>query len=170
MRSQPVRNQPQSPADQVTRLAVAYLARQDRTAHQLAQYLLRKGAAGAAVEHTVARCRELGYLDDGAFARRWAEARLAKYPVGAARLRDELLAKGVASAVVSEVVRALYPRNQERALAEQTVRSAERRQGRVPIRKLAALLGSRGFDEDVIEAVLEQRMARSVTAARAGEE
>lgn len=144
-------------AERAVQLAVAYLARQACTAQQLSAYLTRKGVADEAIAPTVAHCRARGYLDDRAYAQRWAEARLAKYPMGAARLQDELRRKGIEESTLAALLTALYPPRQERVLAERLVAAAARRRGEMSVRKLALLLGQRGFDEDVIESVLASR-------------
>lgn len=150
------------PEDRFTHLAVTYLARQDRTESQLAEYLLRKGAPSAAIGRTIERFRTLGYLDDGRVARRWAEARVLRRPMGAARLRMELLAKGIAEGLVTETVAALYPQGHERVLAERVLATASVGRRLIPLSKLVRLLRSRGFEDDVIEAILERRMAREM--------
>lgn len=143
--------------ERVMTLALAYLARQACTAQQLSAYLARKGESVEAIARTVAHCRARGYLDDRAYAQRWAEARLAKYPMGVARLQDELRGKGIEELDIAALLADLYPRHQERLLAERVAVGAERRRGGISLRKLSQLLGSRGFDEDVIESVLASR-------------
>lgn len=58
----------------------------------------------AVVADLVAR----GYVDDGAFARHWVETRAAR-GYGAARLRAELRARGVASALIDGALAAVTP-------------------------------------------------------------
>ncbi|MFO0773893.1 MAG: regulatory protein RecX [Nitrospiraceae bacterium] len=153
------------PNDRFVTQALGYVARQARTAHQVTEYLQRKGAPDERIQEILARFRQLGYLDDAAIARRWAEARLAKYPMGAARLKDELQRKGIPAFEIADVVTALYPPNHERVLAERLVAQQALR-GALSVRKCAALLGSRGFDADVIESVLARQADAAATAGR----
>src|SRR5512147_691703 len=80
-------------SDQWMALAIRYLARWDRTAAQVEQFLLRKGAAPAQIQQTIGRLSDLRYLNDGAYAERWIETRLARRPMGRERLEAELLLK-----------------------------------------------------------------------------
>jgi regulatory protein len=141
-------------SDQWLQLAVRALARRDRTTDQIARLLAAKGASPTQVRTVVRRLTSLKYLDDAAFALRWAERRLARMPVGRARLQEELLATGCSESIVQETVRASYRKVSERDLARQVVATAgkltsPRMRGRV-----ARLLSQRGFDEDTIETAL----------------
>lgn len=82
--------------------------------------------------------------------------------MGAARLRMELLAKGIAEGLVTETVAALYPQGHERVLAERVLATVSVGRRLIPLSKLVRLLRSRGFEDDVIEAILERRMAREM--------
>lgn len=142
-------------AARLTRLALGYLSRQDRSVVQLSQYLSRRGASEAQIVQIVHRFRRLGYLNDEALARRWAAARLSKSPMGSARLRDELLAKGFDEAETSAAVAELYRERSERHWAELLVAAGRRQRPATPWLTLIRRLRQRGFDEDVIRDVVE---------------
>jgi regulatory protein len=55
------------------------------------------------IDRTIARCRELGYLDDAKFARDFVKAQLARRPLGVSRLRAELLRRGISTKVADEI-------------------------------------------------------------------
>lgn len=87
----------------VERLAIAYVGRYATTRAKLAAYLARKvrerGWTGAeapetALEAITARCAELGYIDDRAFAEARA-ASLTRRGYGARRVADALRAAGI---------------------------------------------------------------------------
>jgi regulatory protein len=56
------------------------------------------------IERTIARCRELGYLDDAMFARDFIKTQLARRPQGKLRLRPALLRKGVSAKLADEIL------------------------------------------------------------------
>jgi regulatory protein len=66
-----------------------------RTESELHAKLVRGGAAGAVAQGVCSRLKELGYVDDEEFARRWLEERLALRPAGRRLLLSDLLRKGV---------------------------------------------------------------------------
>ena len=143
----------QSP-DQWLQLAVRALARSDRTTAQIERMLAAKGASSSQVRAAIRRLTSLRYLDDVAFAARWADRRLARMPMGRARLQEELLATGCPEPIVHATLRAAYRKVSERDLAMQVVMMAGRISSAQARNRIARLLSQRGFDEDTIETVL----------------
>lgn len=87
---------PTTPPPQRAREAVYRLIRlRPRSAREVEDHLKRKGFDAQAIRDTVAWARELGLVDDEAFARLWVNDRLARRPCGARLLRLELRRKGV---------------------------------------------------------------------------
>jgi regulatory protein len=142
-----------SSPDQWLQLAVRALARSDRTTAQIENMLAAKGASPSQVRAAVRRLTSLRYLDDEAFAVRWADRRLARMPMGRARLEEELLATGCPEHIVQATLRALYRKVSERDLAMQVVMMAGRAASAQALGRLARLLSQRGFNEDTIETV-----------------
>lgn len=139
--------------DQWLQLAVRALARSDRTTVQIERLLAAKGASPSQVRATVRRLTSLRYLDEAAFAERWVDRRLARMPMGRARLQEELLATGCPEHIVQATLRATYHKVSELDFARQVARLAGGVSGQTPGR-LARLLNQRGFDEDTIEKVM----------------
>jgi len=134
-------------ADPFEAAAVRYLARRERTEAQVKAYLSRAGAPAGRIRTLLSRFREHGYLNDEAYAARWAGARLAKRPMGQARLEAELLAKGFERATVARALRQVYGELSQRDLARALLvrrRLSDRRRG-------ANLLRLHGFGEEIIE-------------------
>ncbi len=130
------------------------LARSDRTTVQIERMLAAKGASPAQIRAAVRRLTSLKYLDDVAFAARWVDRRLARMPMGRARLQEELLATGCPEHIVQATLRTTYRKVSERDLAVEAVAMAgQTSSARTPDR-LARLLSQRGFDEDTIETVM----------------
>ena len=140
--------------DQWLQLAVRALARSDRTTAQIERLLVAKGASPAQIRVTVRRLTSLQYLNDEVFAVRWAERRLARMPMGRARLHDELLATGCAERIVHATLRAAYHKVSEQDLAVQVLTRASRTASAKTPSRVARLLSQRGFDEDTIETVM----------------
>jgi regulatory protein len=143
-------------SDQWMSLAIRYLARWDRTAAQVEQFLLRKGAAPAQIEQTIGRLSDLRYLNDGAYAERWIETRLARCPMGRERLEAELLLKGVPEAVAGRAIRAALCDLDEDTLARRAL-AMIRRRGRQPTpAQSVRLLRQRGFEEETIDRMIRR--------------
>jgi len=140
--------------DRWLQLAVRALARSDRTTAQIEKMLAAKGASPSQVRTAIQRLTSLGYLDDVAFASRWADRRLARMPMGRARLQEELLATGCPGHIVHATLRATYRRVSEWDLAMQVVTMASRTTSAQTPGRVARLLNQRGFDEDTIETVM----------------
>jgi regulatory protein len=139
--------------EQVEQAALRYLAQRDRTSAQVMRYLDRKGASLAQVRSVLRRLTKAGYMNDRAFAARWAEARLARRPMGREALKAELLRQGLAEGLVAETLDRLYEHDRERELAKQAIQRVCRRAGGGPSRA-ARLLRQRGFDEETIDVVV----------------
>ncbi|MBI3807147.1 MAG: regulatory protein RecX [Nitrospirae bacterium] len=144
--------------DRWLQLAMRALARSDRTTAQVERLLAAKGASPAQIRAIVRWLISLRYLDDEAFATRWADRRLERMPMGRARLQDELLATGCPEQIVQATLRATYGKVSERDLAMQVVRMAGRTSSAQALGRLARLLSQRGFDEDTIETVMAPLM------------
>jgi regulatory protein len=140
--------------DRWLQLAVRALARSDRTTAQIERLLAAKGASPAHIRATVRRLMSLRYLDDVAFAARWADRRLARMPMGRARLQEELLATGCPEHIVQATLRNTYRKVSERDLAKQVVTRSSRGTSAQTLGRVARLLNQRGFDEDTIETAL----------------
>jgi regulatory protein len=139
--------------------ALRYLGRRDRTEAQVAAFLRRRGVSAPRVAAELRRLRILGYLNDEAYARRWAASRLSRKPMGRLRLEAELLAQGVDRALARAALDEAYGGRTERELAEavlaQRAGTAGDRAAQAGLRvRQARLLRGRGFSEETIEAVL----------------
>ena len=90
--------------DAVMEAAAAFLAVRSRSVDETRKRLVHLGYPAALVEQAVERLVEIGYLDDGAFARAWVESRDRARPRGAVALRRELQRKGVPDEVITGVL------------------------------------------------------------------
>ena len=116
-------------------------------------YLTRKKASPALVRRVLGRLRTWGYLDDDTFAARWAVARLARRPMGRARLEAELRAKGFDEGTIRQTIVQVFRETDEADLAR-TLVARRLREGRRGLIRAAAVLRRDGFTDDTIEEVL----------------
>ena len=77
--------------------ALRLVASRQRSEHELRQRLAQRCRNGAAIEAAIARLRELGLIDDTAFAQSWTESRDRASPRSARMIASELRRKGIAS-------------------------------------------------------------------------
>ena len=146
------RRVPQSPEEWV-QCALRYLVRVDRTVAQVERFLMSKGASATQAQRTIDRLSDLRYLDDRAYARRWVEGRLARKPMGRERFKAELLAKGVAEALVDGAIGEVLQAVDEEALAWRAFHLWPNGRRALP-RQTAQYLRRRGFEEETIERII----------------
>jgi SOS response regulatory protein OraA/RecX len=129
--------------------ALRALRRRDHTSASLEAVLARAGASPAERTGVVDRMRSLGYVDDAGFAARRAEA-LAERGAGDRKIELDLEQHGVAEDIASLAVAGLEPERQraDRIVSQRGARASTVR-----------LLASRGFSEDVIEAIVADASA-----------
>jgi len=132
--------------------AVLFLSYRPRTCREVRRHLSDHGLGGNA-ESAVARCRELGYLDDERYAQAYVRERLRLKPRGRVRLVSELLARGIDRTAAERVV--------DDVLMEEEVTEASL------VRDVAAarLRRLRGLDPDTAKRRLSGYLARRGFAA-----
>lgn len=140
--------------------ALAGLAQRARTSHEVRQSLARKGFAEHTVDDTVDALERLGVVDDEAYARAFVRGRFSGRGYGPARLRQDLMRKGVArpaiEAALAELTDAEDLEGEARAQAQrkwQSLRSEE--DARKRKKKTLDYLVRRGFGFDVARSAVE---------------
>jgi regulatory protein len=81
-------------------VALAALRRKERATVELADWLRRRGYGDGEVDATIARLVDAGELDDERFARGYAEDKRALRGWGSERIREGLVARGIAEALI----------------------------------------------------------------------
>jgi regulatory protein len=107
-----------------------------------------------------------GYVDDAAFARHWVTTRAAR-GYGAARLRAELRARGVAPALIEGALSALDRDDQleeARRLARQRVPALTRAAPQKAAARLRDQLLRRGFPGGVVAQVVRESLRLPATS------
>jgi regulatory protein len=131
--------------------ALVILAQRPHAASELRWKLRRKGHEPDQVESALARLGELGYLDDGAFARTLVSWRSSKR--GRRAIASELAQRGVPREQAEAALAELDP-DSEAAAARWVAAPALRSGDAASLARAAAKLRRRGFSEAVIRAVL----------------
>jgi regulatory protein len=145
-----------SSPDDVLRLAVRFLADRDRTIAQVERFLTSRGVSSLQAKQAIRRLSELRYLDDAAYARRYAEKRLVSRPMGPERLKAELQAKGIADRLADQVIADVFRAVDEETLAQRVVKTAQRPDRRLTLIQMGRLLHQRGFTEETIDHIMMQ--------------
>lgn len=134
--------------DAAFRTALRSLERRAFARRDLSKRLRLKGHAQPAVDAALARAERLGYLDDERFARHYVQSRTARGR-GPARIRRELWAQGVSSAVADRILAEEVP---EGADNDRIVELARKRAGQLQslerqdrFRRVVAFLARRGY-------------------------
>ncbi|MEM0961492.1 MAG: RecX family transcriptional regulator [Bacteroidota bacterium] len=140
--------------------AMSSLSHRARTAHEVRQLLTRKGFAESVVEDTVDLLDRLGMVDDDAYARAFVRGRFSGRGYGPARLRQDLMRKGIDRGVINAALAELTEAEDLDAEArQQAVRKwrslASESDVRKRTKKTMDYLVRRGFGFDVARSAVE---------------
>jgi regulatory protein len=150
----------ESLARQAMAAAVEMIARRDYTTQELVEKLRVRGFSAGICSKAVARCRQLGYLDDRRTAEGMAAA-LRRRGLGVHRIRGRLREKGIEA----DTIAALTDVDDDLQQAVAAARAVcERRRAHFerecdPLRRRAKIhrfLTARGFAADVIHRLLSE--------------
>jgi len=145
--------------------ALSYLSHRPRSSREVERHLRSKGFDPPTVERALARCEELGYLDDRAFAESWIRDRIRLKPRGRFKLKMELKEKGVAEADAEAAIDRVFrdEETDERTLLERAARKRwEARRTEDPEklrRRMSGYLRRRGFRGHDIREVVDRLLA-----------
>lgn len=136
--------------------AARFLGYGERSAVQVESYLKARGYSSKVVGATLRSLRRIGYVDDDVAARRLAQARMTRHPMGRKALAAELEAREFPAETVARIVEEAFAGMTEEAVAEGILMAAPTLyfDPAREVRRRAALLRRRGFSSDVIEALL----------------
>ncbi|MEO0557571.1 MAG: RecX family transcriptional regulator [Bacteroidota bacterium] len=140
--------------------ALRYVSHRARTTDEVRRSLLQKGFAEPIVEDTVADLDRLGLLDDAAYARQYAASRFNGPGYGPARIRQDLIRRGVGRRDIDDALDALADTEdlgaEAREQAAKKWRSlASEADGRKRQKKTMDYLVRRGFGFDVARQAVE---------------
>ena len=134
--------------------ALKLFAMGPRSEHDLRDRLRnRRNFAVEAVDHAVKRMRELGYLNDAAFARYYVEARQAS-PRSKRALTFELQRKGIAKGHVETALEEHSDADAAYDAAQRRLRALREADRQTFERRLGNFLASRGFGYGIARATI----------------
>jgi regulatory protein len=140
------------------------LAARARTRHELAQALAAKQVPEAVSKSVLDGFQAAGLVDDAAFAADWVESRQGRRHLSAAALRRELQTKGVDSDHIDTALSAVDADDEYASaldLARRRQRSMDHLPREVQYRRLAGMLGRRGFGSSASARVLAEVLGPS---------
>ncbi|HKY32020.1 MAG TPA: RecX family transcriptional regulator [Candidatus Polarisedimenticolia bacterium] len=137
--------------------AIASLARCDRTVLEMRRLLRRKGHAPAAIDGVIERLLRMRYLDDRAYAGRYAAWAVSRKGLGRAAVRARLAARGVEREAIDAGLAAGFGPAGEMEALRRALSDVHGPLDRAGARRLAARLARRGFPEDMIREALARR-------------
>lgn len=146
----------ESPQSRARARALRLLAARPRTEAQIRARLVQAGFGGEEAE-VVAWLRELGYLDDSAFARDRAAGLLAPGRLGPRMAEQRLVAAGIPREAARGAVRAAIGDDEIarcRTLAERRARAAPQSLDSSEKARLSRFLLRRGFSGRAVSSVL----------------
>jgi regulatory protein len=135
--------------------ALHLLAARPRSEAEVRGRLLRRGLPHDIIADTLARLRELGYVNDTEFARFWVESRSGANPRGRYVVRRELRAKGVDDETAATAMEALTDEASARQAAGKKARSLKGLEYPAFRGRLAGYLVRRGFDYDTVRRIVD---------------
>ncbi len=160
---------PQEPPDVAAALEIAlrFLGTRPRTRWELERRLRAASASEDVRDAVLSRLAELGYLDDDAFARYWAEQRDRHAPRGRRMVEAELRQRGVPRDVIERLRAEPLDRPDDDALPqteaerarialESHLRGRALPEDRKAVQRIGMFLMRRGFDAETVRGVLRQ--------------
>ena len=138
--------------------AMKLINRKPLSRQQLMEKLQKHGCPAGIIERVLTKVTAIGALDDKAMARELVEEIDRRRPAGPLLKRAKLMQRGVAESVIDEIVDASSDTATQieaaRALLASRSKSMAKLSDLERKRKQWSLLARRGFEEEVIEAVL----------------
>lgn len=140
--------------------ALNMLAFRARSSSELARSLQRKGEEKPHVDWAIDRLREQGLVDDAAFARSFARAKVVDGKQSRRRVQQDLARKGVSRSLSDEAIDTVIEEEgvDQRAIVEEAARKKLRSltglEPTVQRQRLYGFLARRGYEIDDIRSVL----------------
>ena len=103
-------------------IAINYLSYRPRSSKEVTFHLTKKGFEHECAENVTWHLQSIKMIDDNQFARAFVRDRLKRKPTGQALLRQQLLAKGILSAMADKVLTELVSPQSQQASALQAAK------------------------------------------------
>lgn len=125
--------------------AARFLGLRPRSVHEVRQNLASKDLPPGVIDQAVEHLTQLGYLDDRSFAAFWVADRAQFKPLSPRALRYELRRKGIADAIIDEVLADLDAEDAAYRAASSQLRRLRGLDRRTFREKIGVFLARRGF-------------------------
>lgn len=152
---------PSSRAEQLEvarRIALKQLESRQRTEEELRRALAKRNTPEDVIDELLDRFREVGLVDDHAFATALASTRVSVQRRGAARIRQELRDKGVPQDIADQAIQGIDHHDEfdaALAFARKRASTMGHLEHLVVKRRLYGALARRGFSADVVRRAVE---------------
>ncbi len=140
-------------------IAVNYLSYRPRSSSEVFHHLVRKGTPREIAEPIVRRFESVGLINNLEFARMFVRDRLQRKPTGRTLLKSLLGAKGIAPAVIDQVLRETITEEDQtsaaKELASRRLRLTKRSMAKLDARKqqqrITGYLLRHGFSSEIVQ-------------------
>lgn len=140
-------------------LSLQLLSYRIRSRREIFKKLEVRKISAEAIETTLGKLEQAGYIDDNAFTKTWINDRIEIHGFGRQRIKSELLSKGISAPIIQDELDRVYPVENETGAA---LELAEKRLIRyagldetVVRRRLTQALMRKGFSAQVVQQVLK---------------
>jgi len=138
--------------------ALNYLATRSRSEQEVRTYLIKKGFSKDIINEILIGIKEKGYIDDYDYAIRFINSKKRAKIVGQNLLKRDLFKKGVDKNLIRKALKEtgadLTDPDEIYGLALKKMKSLENKKNKIA--KLIFFLKSKGFEDDVIRAVMDR--------------
>lgn len=160
------------PAEHAREICLRLLDVRPRTYIELATALTKRGIPDDVIGDILDRYREVGMVDDAAFARAWVSSRHNSRKLSRRALSNELRRKGVDTELVDEAL-AQVDEDSERVAAKELAEKRLRSMGSVPpdavFRRLVGMLARKGYPAGMAVGVIKEVLAEQAETAELAE-
>ncbi len=140
--------------------ALRLLSYRARSVEELRKKLSEKEFSERTINRVIEDFCRVGLLNDKMFASDYAHSRMMQRPVGKRLLKQELVTKGISEGIAEKSVEEVYKKQTEEEIAGSLIQKRVKRYGgedpKKIRKKLSEFLFRRGFNWDVISAVLSE--------------
>ena len=138
--------------------AYRLISYRDRSVFELRKRLLKKGHDQDVIDEIIPRIKELDYLNDKRFAKKWVRHKVKHSPKGKYLLIKELKDKGVSKKIINEALNTEYPYSLEFETALKLAvkwRNKSHNKNKDLV-KLKVYLKNKGFRYEIISDVIKE--------------
>jgi len=146
-------------SEEALKRAYRFLSYRPRSEEEIRSKLRDLGFPNDVIETTVERLRSLNLVNDDLFARGWVRRRTEGRGYGPLRLERELRQKGIAKALIDQILRGVFGQEEgkerARTLLEKRFKGQDLSRPKT-LRRAVAFLQRRGYRDSVITGILRQ--------------